>query len=486
MGGPESDVSRGGHGTSTEQSFCGLSDIASSSGYFSGASGGRALKKAAPDSLADSLFLDDIGSSSDDDSEWDEEEWPSGHALPLPLWGCERPELCFYSLEDYQKFLECIKEHLGDCISKLPYDTISTFVQFCLAFEKQEKDRSERPSSFEEFYKDYDLPILSGRNTCVGLSVDLLTRLSKLEKKYLGLKDCLYPVSCEEDLDDLDYYCAGSTPNVFRCEKEHVLVCARIRISGRLGVVLMDPGYHTASPITVMEDGLYPHTGPYNTTSGVTNKTNSYYFHESNPAYVIWQVIKESRAGTSSTVSAVHISKPFLSGMDIAERRNLVYPMKTLINRDRNGNLLSGLYFNLQPLDVAIATVFYTTADGEQVRHKIPMSHFQEWRGNLRHPSKVEGSDHLSSLFRHGTGRHVSLRDAWVSPMIARDTVALDVSEEQCRAWEEAVDRVAMDDGRLHEIYRVLQYLSYVLADSILLQKINNINQAIADNSQYN
>lgn len=144
------------------------------------------------------------------------------------------------------------------------------------------------------------------------------------------------------------------------------------------------------------------------------------------------------------------------------------------------------MYFTLKSLDVAQATVFYNSADGKQVRHKIPMAYFQEWRGNQKAPSKVEGSGHMSSLFRHGAGRYLVPQNAWTSPQIGQNAVALNVSEEQCRAWEEAVERVASDAGRLHEIYRVLHYLSYVLADSLLLQKIDNINQAIDENGQYN
>ena len=62
---------------------------------------------------------------------------------------------------------------------------------FCLKY-RSERDEYD---SLAEFFRDYDIPVLSGRNTCVGLSSDLLSRLSELESKYPGFKDSVFPVS---------------------------------------------------------------------------------------------------------------------------------------------------------------------------------------------------------------------------------------------------------------------------------------------------
>lgn len=77
-----------------------------------------------------------------------------------------------------------------------------------------------------------------------------------------GLREALHLVSCEEAVENPAAYLAG-VPSRLRAEKEHVLVAARLDIGGRQGVLLLDPGYHVARVVTVMADGLYPHTGEY-------------------------------------------------------------------------------------------------------------------------------------------------------------------------------------------------------------------------------
>lgn len=52
-----------------------------------------------------------------------------------------------------------------------------------------------------------------------------------------------------------------SDPSILTSEKEHVLVCLKIAIGSRSGVLLLDPGYHIGRVITVMKDQLYPNTG---------------------------------------------------------------------------------------------------------------------------------------------------------------------------------------------------------------------------------
>jgi len=63
-----------------------------------------------------------------------------------------------------------------------------------------------------------------------------------------------------QSIDDVDGY-VREEPCRTSVEKEHVLVALRVEVAGRPGILLLDPGYHIARAITVMSDGLYPHTG---------------------------------------------------------------------------------------------------------------------------------------------------------------------------------------------------------------------------------
>lgn len=345
----------------------------SSSGYQSGI-GTSEISHGDQVAFDVSLTSEETSDEDDDDSDWGEDEWPMDRALPLPEWGCERPELNFGSLPQYQRFLGHVQEHLHQALMTQCYDTMSNFIVFGQEYVSL---REEYPA-LEEFYRDYDPPLLHGRYTCVGLACDLATKLSTLEMQYPGLKDATYQVSCEEEIDNADWYCSNGVPPITTCEKEHVLVCIRIRLSGRAGVLLLDPGYHIGEPITVMEDGLAPQSGIIQANTTKINVIRSYHYRyrHDNPAFVVWDVVEE-RDGrvTSQHTSLIHIARPFLSGIDIAERRNLVYPFKTLVGREPTGRLKCGLYFPLRECGQTTITFFHYV-DGIHHHTRVPLSYF--------------------------------------------------------------------------------------------------------------
>ena len=50
-------------------------------------------------------------------------------------------------------------------------------------------------------------------------------------------------------------------PDTHTSEKEHVVVALNFKLGLRVGVLILDSGYHVAHPVVVMKDGLHPHTG---------------------------------------------------------------------------------------------------------------------------------------------------------------------------------------------------------------------------------
>lgn len=385
----------------------------SSSGYHSGFGTSEVShgEHAAFDASLTSLEASD---DEDDESDWGEDEWPVDRALPLPEWGCERPELNFGSLVLYQRFLCHVKGHLEYALATQCYDTFSNFITFSQEYVRM---RDEYPA-LEEFYRDYDPPLLPGRYTCVGLSCDLATTLSTLEVQYPGLKDATYQVSCEEEIDNVDWYCSMGVPPITTCEKEHVLICIRIRISGRAGVLLLDPGYHIGEPITVMEDGLAPQSGIIiaNTAKTSVVRRFQYRYRHDNPAFVAWEVVEE-RDGkvTHEHTSLIHIARPFLSGIDVAERRNLAYPFKTLLGRESSGRLKCGLYFPLRECHQTSVTFFYQVDEVSQ-HVKVPLSYFLQETPHECHQESTEAEDAAElalSIVAVGTGRSaVDLRSS--------------------------------------------------------------------------
>ncbi|XP_068219618.1 uncharacterized protein, partial [Palaemon carinicauda] len=407
----------------------------SSSGYHSGIGTSEVSHGDHP--AFDTSLTSGETSDDDDDSDWGEDEWPIDRALPLPEWGCERPELNFGSLQSYCQFLGHVRGHLERALSTQCYDTISNFI----AFGKEYQCLREEYPALEEFYRDYDPPLLPGRYTCVGLSCDLATTLSMLEVQYPGLKDAAYQVSCEEEIDNVDWYCSNGVPPVTTCEKEHVLICIRIRISGRAGVLLLDPGYHIGVPITVMEDGLAPQSGPIraNTTRANVFRSYQYRYQQDSTSFVSWEVVEERDGEVTHThTSLIHIARPFLSGVDVAERRNLAYPFKTLLGRESSGKLRCGLYFPLRLCHETNVTFFHR-ADGHLHHTKVPLSYFSQEQ------TQTESSTETTlALVAAGTGRSVAdLRLSLENvASLCQDTEFM----KQLGELERAIDSISRDN----------------------------------------
>lgn len=65
----------------------------------------------------------------------------------------------------------------------------------------------------------------------------------------------------EKDIGNVNRYVSTPTPDTRTSEKEHVVIALNIELESRVGVLILDTGYHVPQPVIVMEDGLYPHTG---------------------------------------------------------------------------------------------------------------------------------------------------------------------------------------------------------------------------------
>lgn len=67
----------------------------------------------------------------------------------------------------------------------------------------------------------------------------------------------------KKDIGNVNRYVSAPSPDTRTSEKEHVVIALNIELDGRVGVLILDTGYHVSKPVVVMEDGLYPHTGMF-------------------------------------------------------------------------------------------------------------------------------------------------------------------------------------------------------------------------------
>lgn len=143
--------------------------------------------------------------------------------------------------------------------------------------------------------------------------------------------------------------------------------------------MLLDPGYHVARVITVMEDKLYPHTGWFiQSDEPDCKKEYNYFLCANDPDYIEWHE-RKTRSGTleRTQVALIYVARPYLTAIDVTERRNLVYNFRSLLARDTKGHVTAGIYFPVV-LDMNNAqtfSIFYQTNNGKK-RIKMAFNKF--------------------------------------------------------------------------------------------------------------
>ncbi|XP_063244203.1 uncharacterized protein LOC134543230, partial [Bacillus rossius redtenbacheri] len=301
-------------------------------------------------------------------------EWPAGHPLPLPSWGNTRPALEVESVERYEELASHVELAVQQLLQVHHYNSVGNLIRF------YEEFRASGSSDMVKFFRSYKPPITPEHHTCVGLALELLRRLSTLEEKFPGLTSRLYLVSCEEQIDDLDCYHHEEEPDAINSIKEHVMVALRVTVAGRPGFLLSDPGYHIARVVTIMADALYPHTGWFTQSDEpACRKEYHYSALSSDNDYIVWRD-RETRAGREkNTLGVIYVARPYLTPIDVTERRNLVYNLCSLLARDAKGHLLAGVYFKIdhwpQGSGDATFNMIYQV-DGETRKAKIPFAVF--------------------------------------------------------------------------------------------------------------
>ncbi|XP_014229221.1 uncharacterized protein LOC106654046 [Trichogramma pretiosum] len=303
--------------------------------------------------------------------------WIRGAPLPLPVWAhYESPTLTCDTVEQYEELASSVELETQRLLRELRYDTCDNVLRLYRDF----KENGE-PSNLEHYYRKYQPRIVAERHTCVGLGFELLRRVQCLDQRFPGLAEALYLVSCEETIGDVAGY-VGGPPAADSGEKEHILVCLKIEIAGRRGVMLLDPGYHIARVITVMHDKAYPNTGWFTQTDDQDGKTEYHYtLCSTDNDYVEWHERKTRRSTSalnnpSNQVALIYVARPYLTAIDVTERRNLVYNFRSLLARDFKGHLVAGIYFKVTS-DQPLFNIFHQTIRGKK-RAKISFSKFQD------------------------------------------------------------------------------------------------------------
>ncbi|XP_045500775.1 uncharacterized protein LOC123698237, partial [Colias croceus] len=287
--------------------------------------------------------------------------------LPPARWAQSRKPLALSASSHEQLATEA--ETVLRCLLVTDnYDSVNNFLSLYDEFHRTEH-------ALYDVFQKYSPPIRSKKHTCVGLGIELIRRLRGLDKRFRGFAAAMSLVSCEEAVVDVhEYVTSGQGPeSVVTAEKEHVMVAVQISVDGRPGVMLADPGYHVPRIVTVMADRAYPHTGWFTQSDEPhCRKEYEYSFNPQNSNYVEWHE-RETRAGTVKyQTSLVYVARPYLDGVNVTERRNLVYNFRSLLARDQKGHLTAGLYFPVGGKGKdAVFTLFFDNGEKRKTKYKF-------------------------------------------------------------------------------------------------------------------
>lgn len=294
---------------------------------------------------------------------WPDDELTVEQVLDVPVWSHDIKEAKFASLQLFEDYLIQCENVLQQELSSYDYNTFNSFVQFFQNYKKAKKH--SKSLRLIPFVSNYKSRISKDSLSCVGLSISLIRKLRQMSPK---LCRSISLVSCEEAVKDTGAYSMESPNNV----KEHVLVCIRasigVGIDKRSGFVLLDPGYHIARPIVVMEDEAYPHTSWF-MQSANPKAMKEYCYQMIDHQFIGWKV-RETRNGClDEWMNLVFVKKQFAKCLTITEKRSLIYSLKSMVVRNRKGPV-AGIYCWIESKSL---TLFYDD-NGKRVQKKVDIS----------------------------------------------------------------------------------------------------------------
>lgn len=256
------------------------------------------------------------------------------------------------------------------------YNTVNNFLDFYKSFKRS------KFHELKELFQSFMPPVNRLHHMCVSLAMEIVMRLCEVCPQ---LSDYLYLVSCEEAVESIHQYIVnckqlGIENAMYNLEKEHALVAMRVRVGGRDGILLLDPGYHVARAVTVMKDQCYPHTSWFiQSHEPHLKREYCYRYHPSNDEFIEWS--ERSTRGDQQTYesSLIYVHTPYRTAIDVTVRRNLVYNFRSLLARDAKGRVRAGFYFPVtENGGESSLTLFYDGPNDQSIKVKTKFSTFKD------------------------------------------------------------------------------------------------------------
>lgn len=283
--------------------------------------------------------------------------------------------ISIYQIIQYEGIIAVIDTVLQHLLEDTFYDTVHNFVNF------HESYRASNCKHLQNFFQIFSPSVDRRHFTCVSLGMEIIARISEILP---DVAEHFYLVSCEEAVENCNGYVEACEDNTieragFGLEKEHSLVAMSVIIANRKGIALLDPGYHVARAVTVMQDKGYPHTGWFLKSDEKTIKREyCYTFNEKSASYVEWHEKVTRNSIMKAEVSLIFTDRAYLTAVDVTIKRNLVYNFRSLLSRNAKGHVCAGFYFPVGQNNDTFVTLFYDGADSDEKKVKHKLSIFNE------------------------------------------------------------------------------------------------------------
>lgn len=124
---------------------------------------------------------------------------------------------------------------------------------------------------------------------------------------------------------------------------------------------MLDPGYHVARAVTVMQDEKYPHTNFFvQSDEPACKREYCYAFSRKSNSFITWHEKITRNGKQMHAESLIYVGRTFQSAVDVTARRNLVYEFRSLLSRDAKGRVVAGIYFPIEcSNETSSFTLFY-------------------------------------------------------------------------------------------------------------------------------
>lgn len=83
-----------------------------------------------------------------------------------------------------------------------------------------------------------------------------------------------------------------------------------------------------------------------------------------------WNERTTRKGKEENFVGVIYVGRPYLTAVDVTERRNLVYGFRSLLSRDQKGELIAGVYFKLL-MNGDEFTIFYQNMGKQRIKVKF-------------------------------------------------------------------------------------------------------------------